>query len=72
MFVVQNYPFSSFNTTYTTENVTQFGVGIGFGGKWDVKNIVLEASVGFGKTFNNDQYYEPVFGKGMLGIRYRF
>lgn len=63
-----NYSFS--NTT--SDNVTQFGAGVGFGGKWITrKSVILEASVGIGRAFGNEDT-EPTFGKGMLGIGYRF
>ncbi|MFB9120392.1 DUF3575 domain-containing protein [Bergeyella porcorum] len=50
---------------------TNFTMGVGFGGKWDLKgNVLLEASVGIGRAFGSD--YEPTIAKGMLGIGYRF
>ena len=56
------------------ENNTTVGVGIGFGGKWVVRNnIVFEASVGIARRFGIDEKYDaPITGKGMLGIGYRF
>lgn len=65
---------SSFGRSYSHINVidktaTEFGMGIGLGGKWDTKNnILFETSVGLGTTFHN----EGVFLKGMLGVGYRF
>lgn len=53
------------------EGETNFGFGIGLGGKWFLKkNLLFEASVGVGRRVDNE--YSPVFGKGMLGLGYRF
>lgn len=60
---------------------TTVGIGVGFGGKWVMKNnILFEASAGIGRRFGNlEKHYNsydsstPVItGKGMLGIGYRF
>lgn len=55
------------------ENYTNFGLGIGFGGKWVAKNnIIFEASFGLGRTLGAKDYDSKLFGKGMLGIGKRF
>lgn len=53
---------------------TTFGAGVGFGGKWIAKkNILFEASIGIARRFGmKDDYNDPITGKGMLGIGYRF
>jgi len=56
------------------EKATTVGFGVGLGGKWIVKrNIVLEASWGIARRLkSDDSYIEPITGKVMLGIGYRF
>ncbi|RQP11860.1 MAG: DUF3575 domain-containing protein [Chryseobacterium sp.] len=60
------------NSYTTTENVTSFGLGVGFGGKWITKNnIVFEVGTGLGRLFG-EKADARVFAKGMLGIGKRF
>jgi len=52
---------------------TTLGLGVGAGGKWIVKNnIVLEFSGALGRRFFYDGGGEPVTGKWMMGVGYRF
>lgn len=53
------------------ENEISLGFGIGLGGKWELKkNLVFEVSLGIGRNISNTN--DPTFGKGMLGLGYRF
>lgn len=55
-----------------TGKETNFGIGFGIGGKWETKrNIVFEVSGGLGRAFTAKKA-TTMFGKGMLGIGYRF
>lgn len=61
-----------FPNIYHTKNETNFGFGVGFGGKWETKgNILFEASLGIGRRLGSN-LGEPIFAKGMLGVGIRF
>jgi len=60
------------NSSFEIEDNTTFGLGFGFGGKWIArKNILFEASAGIARRFGSGNF-DPITGKGMLGIGYRF
>ena len=59
----------------SSEDVTDFALGIGLGGKWVLKNkFVLELSWGIGRNlFNNSDYQDAaIVGRGGLSVAYRF
>lgn len=61
--------------SYTTNTQTTIGIGVGFGGKWELKrNFMFEVSAGIGRKFGaTHSYFDgPITGKGMLGIGKRF
>ncbi|KQS90202.1 DUF3575 domain-containing protein [Chryseobacterium sp. Leaf394] len=67
--------FNNGNFYYTEKKFTTVGVGFGVGGKWIIKErLVIEASGGIARRFGteNSDYSEPVTGKIMGGIGYRF
>jgi len=52
---------------------TNVGFGVGAGGKWIVKNnLVLELGGALGRRFFYDGPGEPIIGKWMIGLGYRF
>lgn len=57
-----------------TENITDFALGIGLGGKWITKNgFIGELNLGFGRNlFNNDRNDYEIIGKAGITIGYRF
>lgn len=67
--------YSNGNFYYREENLTTVGIGFGVGGKWVIKNrLVIEASGGIARRFGTDRnnFSEPITGKIMGGIGYRF
>lgn len=67
--------YSNGNFNYRDEKLTTVGIGFGVGGKWIIKErLVIEASGGIARRFGTDRnnYSEPVTGKIMGGIGYRF
>ena len=67
--------YGSVGSTYKEEKNTTVGIGVGFGGKWVVRNnIIFEASIGIARRFGMSDTYDDsvITGKGMLGIGYRF
>lgn len=70
---IEDYVFESNNDEYTFENITDFALGIGLGGKFLTKrNLVGEISLGFGRNlFVNDRDYE-IFVKGEISVGFRF
>ncbi len=67
--------FGVVGSNYNTEKNTTVGIGVGFGGKWVVRNnIIFEASIGIARRFGMSDTYDEsaITGKGMLGIGYRF
>ncbi|HMR17872.1 MAG TPA: hypothetical protein PKA53_01115 [Sphingobacterium sp.] len=52
---------------------TSVGLGVGLGGKWVLKrNILFELGGGVARRLFYDGFAEPVTGKWMIGIGYRF
>lgn len=81
--MVNNYKTetTSFNNNNDTniiieeDNITDFALGLGLGGKWITKrNFVFELNVGFGRNIFNNNQQESVDFVGKLGfnIGYRF
>lgn len=67
------YAFSNYNSTPKEENVTAFGMGFKFGGKWVTKNnLLFEVSSGIGRNFGVEDDVDKINTTGMLGIGYRF
>lgn len=67
-----NYLIGS--NTSRKENITDFALGIGLGGKWITKSgFIGELNLGFGRNlFNNDRYDYEIIGKVGITIGYRF
>lgn len=65
-----------FNPTYTVkeENITDFALGIGLGGKWITKRGLLgEINFGVGRNlFNTSDYDTDFVGKVGITVGYRF
>ncbi|TDU43187.1 hypothetical protein BXY82_0594 [Gelidibacter sediminis] len=63
---------------YWDENVTDFALGFGLGGKWLTSGgFVFEVNGGIGRNFfntNNSEYYDysPIVGKFGFNLGYRF
>lgn len=52
---------------------TTVGFGVGLGGKWMLKkNMIFELGGGVGRRFYYDGDDEPITGKWMIGVGYRF
>lgn len=57
----------------TTIRKTTVGFGVGMGGKWVLKkNIIFELGGGVGRRLFYDGPNEPLVGKWMLGVGYKF
>jgi len=76
---IYSYSFDDINGYYYTSfveksNFTTVGAGFGVGGKWVIKNFVIEASGGIARRFGDrdKHYFEEVTGKIMGGVGYRF
>lgn len=56
------------------ENITDFALGIGLGGKWITKSgFIGELNLGFGRNlFNSDRYDYEIIGKVGITLGYRF
>lgn len=70
----ESHSYNDANGNYHTkmEKETNFGLGFGIGGKWQTKrNLIFEVSGGLGRAFGTKQV-NAMFGKGMLGVGYRF
>ena len=65
---------NDFDITLQEENITDFALGIGLGGKWITNSgFVGELNLGFGRNlFNNDRYDYEIIGKVGINIGYRF
>jgi hypothetical protein len=66
-----------YNTGNYIENTgaryTTAGIGVGLGGKWILKkNILFELGGGIARRFAYQGDGEPITGKWMLGVGYRF
>lgn len=59
---------------YREKKYTTVGFGIGLGAKWAVRNnILFEVSGGLARRFGDqNNNFEEITGKAMLGIGYRF
>ena len=71
---VYDYNSTTMNYTYTYEDVTDFALGFGIGGKWLSKSgFILELSAGIGRNlFNNNDANYQIIGKGGINLGYRF
>lgn len=56
------------------ENITDFALGIGLGGKWITKSgFIAELNLGFGRNlFNNDRADFEIVAKVGISVGYRF
>ena len=63
-----------FDTTVKEDNITDFALGIGLGGKWITKSgFIGELNLGFGRNlFNSDRYDYEIIGKVGITLGYRF
>ncbi|PIA78617.1 hypothetical protein BFR04_03525 [Gaetbulibacter sp. 4G1] len=73
---INDYRLSSdgFDTILQEENITDFALGIGLGGKWITNSgFIGELNLGFGRNlFNNDRYDYEIIGKIGISVGYRF
>jgi hypothetical protein len=71
-----DYRYSSdgFDPGIQEENITDFALGIGLGGKWLTNSgFIGELNLGFGRNlFNNDRYDYEIIGKIGISLGYRF
>lgn len=77
-----NHEYTSYNNggnhTYHDEDITDFALGFGLGGKWMTKGgFVFEVNGGIGRNLfntNNSEYYDysPIVGKFGFNLGYRF
>ncbi len=72
-----NFIFSNngFDTVLKEENVTDFALGIGLGGKWITSSgFIGELNLGFGRNLfnNNDTSDYELIGKIGISVGYRF
>jgi len=65
---------NGFDTTVKEDNITDFALGIGLGGKWITKSgFIGELNLGFGRNlFNSDRYDYEIIGKVGITLGYRF
>jgi len=65
---------NGFDTVLQEENITDFALGIGLGGKWITNSgFIGELNLGFGRNlFNNDRYDYEIIGKVGVSVGYRF
>ena len=70
---IEDFVFQNEDEGYNLEDVTDFALGIGLGGKFLTRrNLVGEISLGFGRNlFVNDRDYE-IFAKGEISVGFRF
>lgn len=68
------YSSNGFDFISEKENITDFGLGIGLGGKWITNSgFIGELNVGFGRNlFNTDRYDYEIIGKIGINVGYRF
>lgn len=68
------YTSDGFDFSSEKENITDFALGIGLGGKWITKSgFVGELNAGVGRNlFNNDRYDYEIVGKIGVTLGYRF
>jgi hypothetical protein len=68
------YSSDDFNFDSQKENITDFALGIGLGGKWLTKSgFIGELNAGVGRNlFNNDRYDYEIVGKIGVTLGYRF
>jgi len=70
---IEDYLFDETSTDFNPQNVTDFALGIGLGGKFITKrNLVGEISVGFGRNLFVDNRDYEVFAKGEISVGFRF
>jgi hypothetical protein len=56
-----------------SKNVTDFALGIGFGGKWITKSgFIGELNLGFGRNLFNNDFGDEFVGKVGITVGYRF
>ena len=70
-----DYRFSrEFDTSIKEDNITDFALGIGLGGKWITESgFVGELNFGVGRNlFNSDRYDYEIIGKIGVTLGYRF
>lgn len=69
-----NFSNNGFDPVTEKENITDFALGIGLGGKWITKSgFVGELNLGFGRNlFNSDRYDYEIIGKVGISLGYRF
>lgn len=65
---------NDFDSRITTNETTDFALGIGIGGKWVTKSgFIAEIGVGLGRNlFNNNEQDFEFIGKGGINLGYRF
>lgn len=68
------YSNNGFDSDSKEENITDFALGIGLGGKWITKSgFIGELNLGFGRNlFNNDRSDFEIIGKVGISVGYRF
>ncbi len=70
-----DYSFSgNFDTSIKEDNITDFALGIGLGGKWITESgFIGELNFGVGRNlFNNDRYDYEIVAKVGITLGYRF
>lgn len=70
-----DYSFTNdFDPSVKEDNITDFALGIGLGGKWITDSgFVGELNLGIGRNlFNNDRYDYEIIGKISVTVGYRF
>lgn len=65
---------NGFDANVKEDNITDFALGIGLGGKWITNSgFVGELNLGFGRNlFNNDRFDYEIIGKVGISLGYRF
>jgi len=69
-----DYNYLDGSNSSNKENITDFALGIGLGGKWITKSgFIGELNLGFGRNlFNSDRYDYEIIGKVGITLGYRF
>jgi hypothetical protein len=69
----KEYSVSFDDAIFTEDNVTDFALGIGFGGKWVTnKGFIGELNLGVGRNLFNNDTVDDFVGKLAITLGYRF
>jgi hypothetical protein len=72
--LITQFSFIGGDVFVNENNVTDFALGLGFGGKWITKQgFLAELNFGVGRNlFNTKESGSEIIGKGGITIGYRF